>query len=256
MEALAILLTPIVFVGCGRVGFDQVSRDGGGMDADGLDAPMDAARHADGADATRPDAECETVELVVEDNLDDGEVGLTDTEAVYLPHGEAFGINIGHVGSGPRTFTWGYFRFRLPEGLSSGRLVEARLSLWGWETVLTDWDPAVLPVHVLLEDADDAPVVTDGEEHPEGASARPVLPTSVRWPATGGLDWQVDAWNVSPDLSGLLNDVAGTRGDLAPGAHVQLWLRGDPDTGTNQVGTVDFSWEVPEVARLSIRMCD
>ena len=56
----------------------------------------------------------------------------------------------------------------------------------------------------------------------------------------GGLPWVVSQYNTSPDLAGLLQGLVKSRGGLASGSHLQLWVRGGQQT-QNDLGTPDFS---------------
>jgi hypothetical protein len=130
-----------------------------------------------------------------------------------------------------------FYRFRIEAPIAAGAHVQhARLRLWGTDRAAWSEERALT---IALEDSADAPRIDDARARPAGAP--------VRWQ----VDWRVDGWNQSPDLSSIFEALIATHGGLAAGAHVQLYVASESDDA--EVMVEDFSNLGPHHAELRLR---
>lgn len=189
-----------------------------------------------------------TQTLTLDDDADDGEI--TDGSVWFVDGEEADTVFMGWWSSSP---SWGFFRFQLVTPIPAGSVVEsAELSLFGVLTVDSGWEPTMHRLAVHTEDVPDSPRVAAPADVP--GEARAAAPEVVEWPAASGLAWTVDGWNVSPDLSALVQGLVDRHGGLAMGASVQLWVRSAWDFGSNdEVQCADRGHATGPAATLRIR---
>lgn len=208
-----------------------------------------------------PGSQCDEQQLVILADADDGEI---DHNGVLLPRGEAASTWKPHIDPDAlyagywideETLTEGptrtYLRFQLSAALPAGASInEATLTLHGLDAPVAhaDWDATTHALRVRAEDAADAPAVTSG-------TIPSLLPTSVRWPAQGGLTWQVGAGN-SVDVVPVLQALVDKKGGLSAGAHVQLWLWGEFSSVAAEVATPDIGRPGAVPAGLEISWCN
>jgi hypothetical protein len=190
--------------------------------------------------------------IFIGDNSDDGQI-LPDGMGGYslLRDGEASGAYLGEF---PTGFAYpGYFRFQLADGIPAGATIRsAQISLFG--TGVYEWNPESHALRIEIEDSADAPQVADAWSYPYDANplSVPLLPTTVRWPPQGGLVWQSDARNESPDIAELLQDLVDAHGGLPSGAHLQMWIaKAPPLDGAGEVNFVDYYENPGSAAALS-----
>jgi hypothetical protein len=245
---LAALLGP----GCGRSGFEQWLAEPAAGDpqpfcaadcSSELDADAGAGADSD-ATADPGGTPCSPGNLTVSiaENADDGELELGYLGELFVDGEPGYtntifaGYNQVPIG-GP---VWVFLRFTLANALpATATITSANLRAWG--TILFAWTPSVDAARVRIELSGDAPQVASRDDAPELATiGRPLSAGAVRWPASGGLAWQWPAWNTSPDLAPLFQELVTTQGGVAAGAHVQLWLDADPSVD-GEVGIEDFS---------------
>lgn len=184
-------------------------------------------------------------ELEIGDPEDDGEIEMSGG---VLYSGEPEGLCIGNWSLGP---TWGFFRFQLADDLAADAVVDdARLSLWGLTTA-GRWDAGAHGLTLLLEDSDDATRVEDPNDHPDGS--RTAVGPTVDWPAAGGLAWETNDWNISPDLSSMFQELVDGRDGLTGGHSLLLWVKARDDVqGNAEVVCEDSSAVEANPARLVI----
>lgn len=196
----------------------------------------------DGTDGVDSDAACEFV-LEIASTADDGEV---DYDKV-LEHGEVpvdgrvNGIRIGNWENEP---TWGFYRFRIPDGVVLEQITSAHLSLWGLEM---DGEPLWNGVSgkgltVWLSQEKDPGTVANISQ---GSLFGP-----ERWPNVGGLLWSLDQRNDSPDLTDLFSQSVAE-----PGDHLLFWLKADFSDIDAEVVTNDFT-NGENSAQLVLTMCE
>jgi hypothetical protein len=188
--------------------------------------------------------------LPIENDFDDGAIYAAMNEQTWLPSGEAeLGGFLGEYPLGEPYY--GYFRFALPRGIPSGATIEAMtLSLTGHATY--NWSVDEDALVVALELSADAPQVAAFDAFPPLGETK-LGEQLVRWPGSGGLDWDVSGVNDSPDLSPLLQELVAEVGPLEAGSHIQLWLRKETLGMLNsEVGYVDFAFDEAAVATLQI----
>ena len=236
--------------GCLRVGLDPLPR----VEADDAGADADADADAD------TDAPPVVVTMVVEDDLDDGELDGSGYygEDGYAPQGESSCWT--YLGGYDPTAlpgdgeTVSFFRFALPRVVPAGsRITEARLRLYGRD--VWHWRPAEHTLGVYLERSADARRVSSIDDLPKGGGeGRPLLGVYVLWGVAGGeeLHWRVDDWNESPDLSPVFQALVRERSGLAEGAHVQLFLFRDEVTSDGEVAAEDFCHPASNEATLRL----
>lgn len=257
----------IMCIGCGRAFFEQNAPTDAAADvqrATSVDASAEASMVDARADApfdARADnmldaTGCQSATLSILADQDDGEIDLDSDSFLsqgedVTPEQEVPGIYMGYWDYSLGGLTWGYFRFQLPPGLSSGATVrQAHLLLQGAFTI--NWMPASYALSIQLEQSSDAPVVNAVTSAPSESMGRSV-DTPIRWPPSGGLDWQIGQPNQSPDLAAALQDLLdGTA--IAEGAHIQLWLTGDQQART-EVSTYDFGRANGQAAQLFVEWC-
>ncbi len=188
-----------------------------------------------------------TQRLRIAEDLDDGEI----TAGVVFADGEE-GESL-FIGWWTDQASWGYFRFQLTDAIPAGSVVEAaELSLHGVMVNDSQWDAARHWVVLGGEDTGDSARVTAVDHVP--GEARAATPELVRWPATGTLAWAFDGWNVSPDLSAMVQGLVDRHGGLRAGASIQLWMRaGLDDPSNHEVQVADFGNPVMQPASLTIR---
>ncbi|MFZ5785101.1 MAG: hypothetical protein ACOY3Y_01555 [Acidobacteriota bacterium] len=225
---------------------DLPKSDGPRPDAPKPDAPkvkVDLPK----PDLAKPDTTfCGQLTLTLASAPDDGEI----TSPSFYPSGEGAQINMGHIG----VVVWGYFRFALTQAIPSGAAITgAALTLRGSGSY--QWG-ANKALEVLAELSADAPAVAGAADAPgSGASGRSVT-SAVRWPASGGLSWQGGQDNTTPSLAPILQQVVTSKGGLASGSHIQLWIRG-AQTSDGTVATDDFTATgyATHPARLTLSYC-
>ncbi len=118
-----------------------------------------------------------------------------------------------------------YLRFSLPGAIPGrARVANARLRMWGIDT--DSWDTAVDALLVRADVSGDARQVEDQTYYPGEANGPVLTTTEVLWQtgAGPGLTWVGGAWNESPDLGPVVQEVVDARGGLSAGAHLQLWV--------------------------------
>ena len=178
---------------------------------------------------------------------------LDMTQAGWFPSGETAGH--GFLGEFPvgRAY-YGYFRFQIPEALPAGTVVlSAVFELDGFGTYM--WTPRTDALRIWTQLASDAPQVTGIADYPEGQNMQgtSLSDESVRWPGMGGLDWDPDGVNQSPELAAPFQELIDSVGGLGPDTHVQLWIAADAlGTGNREVGWVDASAGNGAGARLTL----
>jgi hypothetical protein len=202
--------------------------DGGKLDAPGADQPgtdgprpdkpkLDIAKlDKPKPDKTKPDQSCKSIVLLVGATADDGVI----YDALY-PDGDP-DDNLLWAGWMSGTMLWSYLRFSLPLAIpATATITVATLSLWGGAS--DNW-AATSAVEIWTENSANAAAVTAVTDTPFLPGGRPMT-SSVRWPTTGGLIWSLGQYNTSPSLAGVLQALVVSKGGLASGAHLQLWLR-------------------------------
>jgi hypothetical protein len=203
-------------------------------------------------DPTTSGGPIEILPIQIADDFDDGAMFATELETTWLPSGEPdLGGFFGEFPLGEPYF--GYFRFALPQAIAADTLVQsAVLELHGWTTY--EWNADEDALLVFVELSADA-------EQVAGVDAFPLTGTTVlakefiRWPSKGGLEWDVDGPNVSPDLSPLLQTLVDTYGGLQSGSHVQFWVRKvELGSVASEVGYVDAFVDASNAATLSIQL--
>jgi hypothetical protein len=235
-------------VSCGRIGYDAPA------DANPSDGVTSDA--ADGSTDQGPPSSCPprtAIEVAISSDRDDGELEPTmlwpqgEPSATGAAPGIAMGWSNGHS-------VWGFFRFQLPMAIASGAaILPATLHLDGIDA--PNWDPSMMALVIAIEDIDDAGPVISQMDDPDNRNGRPLLTTTVRWPASGGLSWNLLTTNDSPDVSSLLVALAQRHGGLQAGAHVQFWIRGE-SSGTNaKLTTPDIGRTIGVVARFGMQVC-
>jgi hypothetical protein len=143
------------------------------------------------------------------------------------------------------------FRFTLNHAIPAGTtIVDAALALYGWGT--WDWDETSDSLQIAIEYSDDAEQISGLSDLPFTVGGRDLLPTTVRWPETGGLAWQYDAWHTSPNLAGLLQELVDTVGGLSAGAHVQFYVYGTTPDINSEVIIEDSSHPAGHAPKLTI----
>jgi hypothetical protein len=192
---------------------------------------------------------------------DDGEIEVAGTYRSWMEQGETPDAASGdppglYMGNWDTGLTWAYFRFPLSAPIPAGAsVVEATLELWG-KHATAGWSTNNHALRVHGELSADAPVVSSSDDLPDVGS-RAFTQQSVRWPPSGGLTWYLGAYNVSPNLSAIVQEVLTAQGGLAAGSYLQLWLSGDFSTGAAEVATPEFRESQPQdhSPRLTLRHC-
>lgn len=205
-------------------------------------------------DELAPDAadnlDCTTTTISVVNAENDGEI----YETMFMPDGEyndgkEQGIAMGTWGGLP---VWGYYRFALPPELVIADIDAAYLGLWGRD--ILEWDSASNALRISLEDTPESLVVVGAKQAPGRTAASPLVNATARWPASGGLDWLDDQYNVSSDVSELLLSLSDPSVP-ASGGHITFWVRGEPSTADRNVVTDDLGLYELNPARLQLRSC-
>jgi hypothetical protein len=96
-------------------------------------------------------------------------------------------------------------------------------------------------LQIALELSDDAEQVTGLVDMPLAVGGRDLLPTTARWPETGGLAWQYPGWNESPNLAAVLQELVDTVGGLQAGSHLQVYVYGATANINSEVVVTDSS---------------
>lgn len=205
-----------------------------------------------GLDLGQPDAACSQMVLVLASKDDDGEIDGT----TWDPDGEAQGDIC--IGTWDGDSVWGYFRFELSQAIPAGASIgNTTLELWGhpnYTYAKWQWQPATHALEVYAEKAATAPPVTQSTEAPFLPAGRPVTSAIVRWPSSGGLAWLPAQWHTSPSLAPVLQEVVNSKGSLAAGNHLQLWVRG-AQLAQGEVATVAYGKPGFKPARLTVNWC-
>lgn len=256
MTARTFLFLPMIvgvgLLGCmGRGGFDPpfepgfTAADNDNPGGDGYGGDTDPGPCTPG-----------TQVLTITDTNDDGEIEINFNNEWFVngePGFEPY-LRMGSCQShdGP---VWGYFRFALNVSLpAAAEVTDARLMLWGLEN--EGWDSANHALEIDMEDHPDPAPVVGRDDAPELAEGRPLVDTlRARWPASGGLAWDLGVWNTSPNLAQLLNEHRNRHGLLEAGDHVQFWVFGAGslvDVFHGQVTAEDFGGTETHHAQLEI----
>jgi hypothetical protein len=270
MRATLIGLLAVLWAGCFMTADESLWRDG----APRTDAPRGDARKPDAApaeaaldrrpadhaadasprDLPSPDSSCKQMVLQLASKDDDGQV---ENDEYFHPDGESIGdIWMGSYDSS--LVLWGFFRFQLSQALpATANITAATLELWGhydFSYSESGWNPATNALEVFAESSADPPVVTSEKDGPFTALGRPVTAASVRWPASGGLTWAPLQYHTSPNIAPALQEVVKSKGGLASGAHVQLWVRG-AQLGYHLVTAAAYGTPSFKPSRLTISYC-
>ena len=230
-------------------------------DADSTHAVVDTTSSSEPAtsdeatastDATSTGGPIELDPIPIADDFDDGAMYGGAMATTWLPSGErGLGGFFGEFPLGEPYF--GYFRFTLPQPIAADTVVHtAVLELHGWTTHA--WNSEVDALLVFVELSADAEQVDAADDFPP--SGETVLGEHpIRWPEDGGLLWNVDAANTSPDLSPLLQTLVDTYGGLPSGSHVQFWIRkAELGMTESEVGYVDAFVDPEQAATLTIEL--
>jgi len=199
-------------------------------------------------DVGSPDMSCPQVVLNISGPADDGIIW----DKLYVDGSPEHEI---WVGFWDGMSDWGYFRFALTQPIAKGAtIVNATLDLWGVDA--DGWNGSSHALEVWLEKAADPAVVTVETDAPLTSTGRPVTSSAKRWPAVGGLPWASGAYNTSPDLAALVQEVVNSQGGLAKGSHLQLWVRGSQQAQAD-LSTPDYKRPgyVGNPARLTLSWC-
>ncbi len=213
-------------------------------------ATSDASVDADAGDAAGTLANCNTMTSKIDAPEDDGEF----FGPMFYPSGDVNSLGMGHWNN---YLLYGYFRFALPQALPSNATIgKVTLSLWGID-VSGDWVSGNAFLKVSIEDVADAMVVGTTDRRPGGKSPVNLAVRTVRWPATGGLNWNLNTWNDSPNLGAMIQHLVDSRSGLAMGNYVQFWIDYPSPTSpfNGSVGTEDRSVNGGHEAKLSISWC-
>ncbi len=182
---------------------------------------------------------------------DDGDDGQFDPSTYLIPGGwSAQGehsntlfmgsYNVAEWGGLGGGLTPSAFRFTLSHDIPAGStIVDTTLALYGWD--VWDWDNSTDALQIALELSDDAEQVTGLVDMPLAVGGRDLLPTTARWPETGGLAWQYPGWNESPNLAAVLQELVDTVGGLQAGAHLQVYVYGATANINSEVVVTDSS---------------
>jgi hypothetical protein len=182
--------------------------------------------HADrSGDARAHDAAQRSQELGILVTADDGEI----TGGLLLPSGETWHGNLIHAGSwataasGGPVMTYAYLRFRLTLPLAAGAAIaSATLEVYGHAlTGGSQWSPQKHKLVISADRSADAAQVASPVACP-GCSKGAVQTASVDW---SSIVWTPDAWNTTPNLAAIVQELVDAHGGLKAGAHLQLWLR-------------------------------
>ncbi len=187
--------------------------------------------------------------LSIDSDIDDGEID--ESSSGFLPDGE---INeTVYVGNWSGVSTWGYFRFRLSSDIPKNSTVKSVIFRTRGVGVLF-WNSPLHFLNIYMNDSDDAPQVTTYNDRISGINGNVATINSVRWPSTGGLNWNQAGENTSPNLSLLLQELVDKNDGLSKDNHIQLWInspnfgvdaevliadRGNSDFDT----TLEVTWE-------------
>jgi hypothetical protein len=94
----------------------------------------------------------------------------------------------------------------------------------------------------------------------EGPSAtyRVVTSAAAIWPNSGATAYAASAWNTSPSLAPVLQELVDTYGGLAAGSYITLWVQGPrlgfgyTGTATYQPGYADYDTDPAHAAQLTL----
>lgn len=221
---------------------DSGSTDGGSVDT-GTTTSGEASE-------TTSDDERTIGPLQIQTNLDDGCIYLNgENDATWLPSGEQ--NSLGFLGEYPLGSPYyGYFRFELPEALPAGTAVPtATLTLDGHATY--QWNPEAYALAIYVEISGDAEPVDGSDRFPSEGQTE-LSEESVRWPARGGLTWDVQDTNTSTNVGPLLEALIAQMGGLDAGAHVQFWISKAELGQDAEVGYVDFTADPERASTLTL----
>lgn len=203
-------------------------------------------------DATTSGGPIEILPIQIADDFDDGAMFADAFGTTWLPSGEGdLGGFLGEFPLGEPYF--GYFRFALPQAIAADTLVQSVvLELHGWTTY--QWSAEQDALLVFIEISADAAQVAGADAFP--LTGKTLLAKEfIRWPSKGGLEWDIDGPNLSPDLSPLLQALVDNYGGLESGAHVQFWVRkAELGSTESEVGYVDAFFDEANAATLSIQL--
>lgn len=235
--ARGLLLLALVASACVRTGEQRRpvhpidgARDRSPADNAPSDLPPSAERTRDAladrpGDLRRPDAAPRSQELGILVTADDGEI----TGGLLLPSGETWHGNLIHAGSwatvasGGPTLTYAYLRFRLGQPLPAGAAIaSATLEVYGHAlTGGSQWSPQKHKLVISADRSADAPQVVSAAACP-GCAKATAQTAALDW---SSIVWKPNAWNTTPDLGPIVQELVDAHGGLKAGAHLQLWLR-------------------------------
>jgi hypothetical protein len=147
---------------------------------------------------------------------DDGEVW----SSFFWDDGEN-NDGVGVISFGGANYVWGFFRFVLPSAIPSGSTItDSRLELWGESSV--GWINGASDLRVYCNDSANAAAPTAGGDRPslDGGSTSTTT-ASVNW---NDVTWTLNAWNESPSLATMIQELVTDNGGLSSGAGIVLWV--------------------------------
>jgi len=120
--------------------------------------------------------------------------------------------------------SYAFLRYRLKTAIpAKAKITDLRVRLYGHAlTGGSKWSPTKHKLIISADRVPDAALVNSKHGHPGGADGVAQTTAVVDWL---NLAWKVDAWNESPNLAPLVQELVDAHSGLKAGAYLQLWLQ-------------------------------
>lgn len=171
-----------------------------------------------------------TLVLSPQSDADDGMSYKSTFVYLHDANGSA-ATSMGQMYNSGATRAYSYIRFRIPTGgiPAGAQITGANLKLLGAGS--SGWTGSDA-LRIQAEATGNAPQVTSDYVYPANASGVGLTLASVRWPASGGLSWNVSGVNTI-DVSPVIQSLVDRYGSLTGGSFIQLWIGIDKLSGSS-----------------------
>lgn len=172
-----------------------------------------------------------TMDINLVGNGNDGEIDESaDTYYIDGEGSEQLYMGQWNLGAG-RLPTWGFFRFQLHKDIPSNATVKSvHFNVYG--VGILNWNINSHYLNVYIQDVDNTTQPSGPDDFLGGSNGNIAGNSIVRWPSTGGLSWNVDGNNRSPNIAPLIQELVTKYDGLRANDYITVWIS-SPDFGSN-----------------------
>ena len=162
--------------------------------------------------------------IMLENDEDDVESAASEGYE-HLVHGEwANNLYFGYWDYPQYEATYSSFRFFLKKAIPKGaKVIKAFLDIRGTGSV--GWNSQKHFLEISATDSKSSPQISEFSDVIGKNNGYQETQTIIRWPKQGGLDWNEQGLNRTPDLSALIQELVDKYDGLDKGSSITLWLK-------------------------------